>query len=91
MGIDSPRVPFCKQLGVNYSVSGVIRMKDVKPWDPEAIKATKAAWDKEGIRWTVVEGPPSLGNQTKLGLENRDEEISNFITFMKNLKQYGRC
>jgi len=89
MGIDSPRVPFCKQLGVNYSVSGVIRMKDVKPWDPEAIKATKAAWDKEGIRWTVVEGPPSLGNQTKLGLANRDEEISNFITFMKNLKQYG--
>jgi mannonate dehydratase len=30
-----------------------------------------------------------LGARTKLGLEGRDEEISNFITFMKNLKQYG--
>ena len=89
MGIDSPRVPFCKQLGVNYAVSGVNRMAGLNPWDPEAIKATKAAWDKEGIKWIVVEGPPSLGTKTKLGLDGRDEEISNFITFMKNLKQHG--
>ena len=33
--------------------------------------------------------PPLLGEKTKLGLEGRDEEISNFITYMKNLKQYG--
>lgn len=89
MGLESPRIPFCKQLAVNYAVSGVMRMEGLKPWDPEAIKATKAAWDKHGIKWIVVEGPPSLGTQTKLGLEGRDEEISNFITFMKNLKQYG--
>lgn len=89
MGTDSPKVPFAKQLGVNHVVSGVIRLTDVQPWDPAAITATKEAWDKEGIKWTVVEGPPSLGEQTKLGLPGRDEEISNFITFMKNLKQYG--
>ena len=89
MSINSPRVPFCKQLDVNYAVSGVIRMEGVSPWEPEAIKATKAAWDKEGIKWIVVEGPPTLGTRTKLGLDGRDEEISNFITFMKNLKQYG--
>jgi mannonate dehydratase len=41
------------------------------------------------MKWTVVEGPPTLGEQTKLALSGRDEEISNFITFMKNLKQYG--
>jgi len=89
MGPSSPKVPFAKQLGVNHVVSGVERLEGFKPWDPEAIKATKATWDKIGIKWTVVEGPPSLGEKTKLGLEGRDEEIANFITFMKNLKQYG--
>jgi mannonate dehydratase len=85
----SPKVPFAKQLAVNYAVSGPVRVGDLNPWDPKSIIFTKDAWDKEGIKWTVVEGPPSLGSKTKLGLEGRDEEISNFITFMKNLKQYG--
>ena len=89
MGLNSPKVPFAKQLDVNYAVSGLIRMEGVEPWDPEIIKATKAAWDKEGIKWCIVEGPPILGTRIKLGLEGRDEEISNFIKFMKNLKQYG--
>ncbi len=89
MNPKSPRVPFAKQMGVNYAVSGVERIQDVKPWDPQAISATKKTWDDLGIKWTVVEGPPSLGEKTKLGLEGRDEEIANFITFMKNLRQYG--
>jgi mannonate dehydratase len=85
----SPKVPFAKQMAVNYAVSGPVRVSDLKPWDPEVITATKEAWDKSGIKWAVVEGPPALGSKTKLGLDGRDEEISNFITFMKNLKQYG--
>jgi mannonate dehydratase len=85
----SPRVTFAKEMGVLHAVSGVERVAGAKPWDPEAIIATKVTWDKLGIKWCVVEGPPSLGTQTKLGLEGRDEEISNFITFMKNLKKYG--
>ena len=85
----SPNLPFARQLGVLHAVSGVERMTDSKAWDPKAITATKEIWAKEGIKWTVVEGPPSLGTQTKLGLPGRDEEIANFITFMKNLKQYG--
>jgi mannonate dehydratase len=89
MGPTSPKVPFAKQLDVNYVVSGVNRIPDMNPWDPKVITATKETWDKMGIKWTVVEGPPSLGEKTKLGLEGRDEEIANFITFMKNLKQYG--
>jgi mannonate dehydratase len=89
MGPDSPRVPFAKQIDVMHAVSGVIKDPNLKPWEPEAIKATRAAWEKEGMKWTVVEGPPTLGEQTKLALSGRDEEISNFITFMKNLKQYG--
>lgn len=89
MGPTSPKVPFAKQLGVNYVVSGVERIPDMNPWDPKVIAATKETWDKHGIKWTVVEGPPSLGEKTKLGLEGKDEEIANFITFMKNLKQYG--
>ena len=89
MGPTSPRVPFAKEMGVLHTVSGIERVPGAKQWDPEAITATKATWDNLGIKWCVVEGPPSLGTQTKLGLEGRDEEISNFITFMKNLKKYG--
>ncbi len=89
MSPDSPRVPYIRQLDALHAVSGVQRIEGLNPWDPEAITATKERWEKEGIKWTVVEGPPSLGTQTKLGLSGRDEEISNFITFMKNLKQYG--
>ena len=55
----------------------------------EVMVANKAMWDKAGLKWNVVEGPPSLGEKTKLGLEGRDEEISNFITFMKNLNQHA--
>jgi mannonate dehydratase len=89
MGPTSPKVPFARQMGVLHAVSGVERLQGAKAWDPAAITATKEIWAKEGIKWTVVEGPPSLGTLTKLGLEGKDEEISNFITFMKNLKQYG--
>jgi len=85
----SPKVPFAKQMAVNFAVSGPVRVPDLNPWDPKVIIATREAWDKEGIKWTVVEGPPTLGSKTKLGLAGRDEEISNFITFMRNLKQYG--
>lgn len=85
----SPKVPFARQMAVNYAVSGPVGISGKKPWDPEVITSTKEAWDNLGIKWAVVEGPPALGSQTKLGLKGRDEEISNFITFMKNLKQYG--
>jgi mannonate dehydratase len=89
MGPTSPKVPFARQMGVFHAVAGVERLQGTQAWDRAAITATKEIWEKEGIKWIVVEGPPSLGTQTKLGLEGKDEEISNFITFMKNLKQYG--
>ena len=97
MGPNSARVPFAKQLDVGYAVSGLIRQTGatrLDPWNPEPIKATKEYWDKEGIKWAVVEGPPVLQSgmsqtRIKLGLDGRDEDISNFIKFMKNLKTYG--
>jgi len=89
MSPSSPKLPFARQMGVLHAVSGVERIPNTKPWEPEAIKATKEIWAREGIKWVVVEGPPSLGTLTKLGLPGRDEEIDNFITFMKNLKKYG--
>lgn len=88
-GLEEKRIAFTKQLDVFGAVTGVRPQGDLKPWDPKAIAANKEAWEKVGLKWNVVEGPPSLGEKTKLGLEGRDEEIANFITFMKNLKQYG--
>ena len=89
MGPTSPKVPFARQMGVLHAVSGVEKVQGFNAWDPQPIIATKEIWAKEGIKWTVVEGPPSLGSLTKLALPGRDEEIANFITFMKNLKKYG--
>ncbi|HZF65983.1 MAG TPA: mannonate dehydratase [Chitinophagaceae bacterium] len=88
-GLEEKRIAFTKQLDVLGAVTGVRAHSNLKPWDPQAIKANKEAWQKVGLKWNVVEGPPALGDRTKLGLEGRDEEISNFITFMKNLKQHG--
>jgi mannonate dehydratase len=88
-GLEEKRIAFTKQLDVFGAVTGVRTTGDLKPWDPQSITANKEAWEKAGLKWNVVEGPPSLGDKTKLGLEGRDEEIANFITFMKNLKRYG--
>ena len=87
------KVQFGRQLNVLGAVGGIspgmAGLPGAKPWEPDAIKAVTAAWEKEGLRLEVVEGPPSLSEKTKLGLEGRDEEISNFITFMKNLSGAG--
>ncbi|HEX5170186.1 MAG TPA: mannonate dehydratase [Cyclobacteriaceae bacterium] len=88
-GFDSPRIALAKQMGIYGAVHSVRGTDELKPWDPKAITAVKEGWEKLGMKWNVVEGPPTLGEKTKLGLEGRDEEIENFITFMKNLKQYG--
>ncbi|MEO6330863.1 MAG: mannonate dehydratase [Ginsengibacter sp.] len=89
--VESPRIALAKQMGVFGAVSSVRNLPDgINPWEPKAIIAVKEGWDKLGMKWNVVEGPPTLGEKTKLGLEGRDEEIANFITFMKNLKQYGK-
>jgi mannonate dehydratase len=88
-GMEEQRIAFAKQMNVPGAVTGVRPYGDTKPWDPKAIIANKEAWEKVGLKWNVVEGPPALGDKTKLGLDGKDEEIDNFITFMKNLKQYG--
>jgi len=67
----------------------LVKASDKKSWDFEAISTVRKAWKDLGLNYNVVEGPPSLGDKTKLGLEGRDEEIENFITFMKNLKRAG--
>jgi mannonate dehydratase len=88
-GMEEKRIAFAKQLDVLGAVMGVRTSPDVKPWESKAIITNKEAWENAGLRWNVVEGPPTLGEKTKLGLEGRDEEISNFITLMKNLKQHA--
>lgn len=72
--------------GVNPRLAG---LSNVNPWEYKAIAGVKEAWKKQGLKFNVVEGPPSLGEKTKLGLAGKDEEIENFIAFMKNLKKAG--
>lgn len=90
---EARKVEFGRQLNVLGAVAGInpgmVGLKDAKPWEYETIMAVKAAWEKAGLNFEVVEGPPSLGEKTKLGLDGRDEEIDNFITLMKNLSRAG--
>ena len=86
-------IELAKQMDALGAVAGIdprlARHTDAKPWEYNAIAGVKEAWKKQGLNYNVVEGPPSLGEKTKLGLEGKDEEIDNFITFMKNLKRAG--
>lgn len=87
------KVEFGKQLNVLGAVGGINPrmggLQNAPAWGLDAVMANKNAWEKAGLKLEVIEGPPSLGEKTKLGLDGRDEEISNFITFMKNLSKAG--
>jgi mannonate dehydratase len=90
-GIEPRKVELSKQMDVLGAVGGInpamVGMKGANAFDLNVIKAVKAAWEKEGLNLKVIEGPPSLGTATKLAQAGRDEEISNFITLLKNLSQ----
>jgi len=92
-GMQEDKMALCKQMDVLGAVGGInpkmVGMDNAKPWELNTIMAVKDAWKKRGFNLSVIEGPPALGEQTKLGLAGRDEEISNFIAFMKNLSKAG--
>jgi mannonate dehydratase len=92
-GMEERKIALTKQMDVLGAVGGInpkmVGMDTAKPWDYQTIVAVRDAWTKQGLKLRVIEGPPALGEQTKLGLVGRDEEISNFITFMKNLSKAG--
>lgn len=92
-GMQPQKIALAKQMDVLGAVGGInpamVGLKNVKPWEYEVVVAVKKAWEKEGLQLKVIEGPPALGELTKIGLAGRDEEIANFITFMKNLAKVG--
>ncbi|MGI8634825.1 MAG: mannonate dehydratase [Segetibacter sp.] len=92
-GMNERKIALLKQMNVFGAVAGIstkmVGMDDAKPYEEKSVKAVKDAWGKAGLNFNVVEGPPSLGEKTKLGLEGRDEEIANFITFMKSMSKAG--
>lgn len=92
-GIEPRKVALAKQMAVFGAVGGInphmVGMKGANNWEYKVIKAVKEAWEKEGLKLTVIEGPPALYEKTKLGLAGRDEEIAHFITFLKNISSLG--
>lgn len=91
-GMDLHKIALAKQIDVLGAVCGInarLAGADAKPWEYNTIMANVDAWKKLGLNLNVIEGPPALGDITKLGLPGRDEEIANFITFMHNLKKAG--
>jgi mannonate dehydratase len=94
-GIENSKhlIELAKQMGALGAVAGInprmAGLPEVQPWEYKAIAGVKEAWKNVGLNYNVVEGPPCLGEKTKLGLEGRDEEIANFVTFMQNLKKAG--
>ena len=92
-GIEPWKVSLARQMDVLGAVGGIsprmVNMGGKNNYEFEVIKAVKEAWEKEGLQLNVIEGPPSLYTKTKLGLAGRDEEIENFITFIKNIGSLG--
>jgi mannonate dehydratase len=92
-GMNERKIALLKQMDVFGAVGGInpkmVAMDDAKAYEEKPVLAIKDAWAKAGLNFNVVEGPPSLGDKTKLGLEGRDEEIANFITLMKSLSKAG--
>src|SRR5690348_3794058 len=92
-GMQEQKIALVRQMDVLGAVGGVnssLAGKDIEPKDPKAIIATKVARENVGLKFNVVEGPSYVGNKAKLGLPGSDEEISNFITYMKNLRQHSK-
>jgi mannonate dehydratase len=92
-GMDDRKITLLKQMNVFGAVGGInskmVSLDEAKPYEEKSVAAVKEAWSKVGLNFNVVEGPPSLGEKTKLGLEGRDEEIANFTILMKSLSKAG--
>ena len=92
-GMNERKIALLKQMNVFGAVGGIntkmVGLDTAKPFEEKSVLAVKEAWSKVGLNFNVVEGPPSLGEKTKLGLEGRDEEIANFITFMQSMSKAG--
>lgn len=92
-GMNERKIALLKQMDVYGAVGGIntklAGLDNAKPFEEKPVKAVKDAWSNVGLNFNVVEGPPSLGEKTKLGLAGRDEEIANFITLMKSLSKAG--
>ncbi|SDF85887.1 mannonate dehydratase [Dyadobacter soli] len=92
-GMDPNRIALSKQMNVLGAVGGInpqsVGLANVKNWEYEAVVAVRDFWAKHGITYRVIEGPPSLYEKTKLGLDGKDEEIATFIKFIQNLSKAG--
>ncbi|UBM57231.1 mannonate dehydratase [Marinilongibacter aquaticus] len=92
-GIEPRKVALAKQMNVLGAVGGInprmVNMNDKPNYNAQVIKAVKAAWETQGLQLKVIEGPPALYEKTKLGLPGRDEEIEQFIQFMKGISAVG--
>ncbi|ACT91859.1 mannonate dehydratase [Dyadobacter fermentans] len=92
-GIDPTRIALSKQMNVLGAVGGInpqsVGLSNVKNWEYEAVVAVRDFWKQHGITYRVIEGPPSLYEKTKLGLDGKDEEIETFIKFIQNLSKAG--
>ena len=92
-GIEPQKVALARQMNVLGAVGGInpgmVNMDGFKNYNPAVIKAVKEAWEKEGLKLRVIEGPPSLYEKTKLGLPGRDEEIEHFIEFIHHVGSLG--
>lgn len=91
-GMQPQKLALQRQMGITGAVCSVnprmAGVPDKKPWDYETIAGLKQVFANEGIVLRVLEGPPSL-EKTKLGIDGRDEELDNFITFLKSCAKAG--
>ncbi len=68
-GKEPRKIELAKQMGVLGAVGGIdpkmVGMDTANNWEFAVIKAVKESWEKEGLKLTVVEGPPSLSTKNE--------------------------
>lgn len=89
-GLQERKLALSRQMGVTGVVAPsnnrMVDLRDVPSSSLPVLKAVKAAYEERGMQWRVLEGTPPL-DKAKLGVEGRDEQIDNFITLMKNMRE----
>lgn len=87
-GFDREKVNVQKQLGLDYVISGAGGDRKAPPHTYESVAAIKKMYADEGLRLSIIEGPPAL-DEVKLGRAGADQQMANFKEFIKACGDLG--
>ena len=84
------RWDLAKQVGVEHAVYHSLEIGDGRrPYEYDELLRIVNRYRDHGLEPAVFEGSVPVTDQTRLGLDGRDEEIERFCTLLRNLGELG--